>query len=451
MQVGGLNHSERYLARLCRGTFLSLWSFSNLYRQPGTELCDLLVNCGEDIIVFSDKLCEYPDTGDAQLDWNRWFKRAIAKSAQQLWGAEKWLRRDASRVYMDSAGKKELRAPITITEHTRFHLVLVAHGSAEACAAVYQGSGSLIINTMLKGIPAHSETFTVGDLDTTQTFIHILDDNSLDIVLQKQDTISDFTHYLTKRELLLRSGKTIYAPGEEELLAYYLKCLNDRDEHDFVMPETDADGYGFEEGTWLRFLSSAQRQRQVAADEISYFWDQLIENFSYHTLNDSQYYVSEGGYSDGERAIRILAQERRLSRRALSESLWQMITETPKHLRRIRVMPAFRNSLYYAVLLLPYDEKLYKYDYDFYREFRRMMLEATVFVTRLMNPDAEHVVGIAMESGIQPTASSEDLLYFDCSGWNEEIEKQAILDQQQLGILLKPARIEINIKEFPDD
>jgi hypothetical protein len=450
MQQGGVNNSERYLANLCRNTFLSLWSFPNLFRQPGSELCDLLVVCGDDIIIFSDKFCEYPDTGDAQLDWNRWFKRAVAKSAQQLWGAEKWLRRDSSRVFTDNTCKTTLRVPIEITAQSRFHLVLVAHGSAEACSSVYSGSGSLIINTKIKGIKEHIAPFTLGDLDPGQTFVHILDDNSLDIVLQKQDTITDFTHYLIKREQLLRSEKIVYSPGEEELLAYYLKNLNDNDEHDFVLPDTEAEGYGFVEGSWLDYTNDPQRHRQIEADKISYLWDAFIENFSYHTINDSQYYVSEGGYSDGERAIRILAQERRLSRRVLAESLRQMIWETPKDKRRITVMPTLRDQLYYVVLLLPYDEKLYKYDYDFYREFRRMMLEATTFVTRLVNPEAEHVVGIAMESGFQPTASSEDLMYFDCSGWNDEIEKQARLDQQELGILRNPERTEVNFKEYPD-
>ncbi|MGN6640079.1 MAG: hypothetical protein ACTHJ8_14315 [Mucilaginibacter sp.] len=55
-----------------------------------------------------------------------------------------------------------------------------------------------------------------------------------------------------------------------------------------------------------------------------------------------------------------------------------------------------------------------------------------------------------MESGIEPTGSSEDLMYFDCSGWTEEIEIQTLKDQQQFGILLNPQRVEVNHKEYPD-
>jgi hypothetical protein len=63
MQKQGFNESERYLAKLYQNTFLSFWSFLNLFRQPGQELCGLLVVCGDDTIILSDKFCEYPNTG----------------------------------------------------------------------------------------------------------------------------------------------------------------------------------------------------------------------------------------------------------------------------------------------------------------------------------------------------------------------------------------------------
>jgi hypothetical protein len=42
----GLTTSEQYLAKLADKTFLNLWSYPNLYRDVGKELCDLLVVCG---------------------------------------------------------------------------------------------------------------------------------------------------------------------------------------------------------------------------------------------------------------------------------------------------------------------------------------------------------------------------------------------------------------------
>ena len=71
-----------------------LWSYPSLYRDQGVndrgegaEVCNLLVVFEHHAIVFSDKDCEFPDAVDTELAWRRWYKRAILKSAQQVWGA----------------------------------------------------------------------------------------------------------------------------------------------------------------------------------------------------------------------------------------------------------------------------------------------------------------------------------------------------------------------------
>jgi len=101
----GVNDSERYLKSLCDHTFLSLWSYSSIHKTPGKELCDLLVIFEENIIIFSDKDCKFPDTQNIKLDWNRWFKRAIEKSADQAWGAERWIKKNPKRMSEKSGFK----------------------------------------------------------------------------------------------------------------------------------------------------------------------------------------------------------------------------------------------------------------------------------------------------------------------------------------------------------
>ncbi|HDL8215821.1 TPA: hypothetical protein PXQ72_000351, partial [Yersinia enterocolitica] len=67
----GFNESERYLANLCEKTFLSLWSYPNVYTNEGKksangdgkELCDLLVVFGNHVIIFSDKDISFKDSG----------------------------------------------------------------------------------------------------------------------------------------------------------------------------------------------------------------------------------------------------------------------------------------------------------------------------------------------------------------------------------------------------
>lgn len=93
-RADGITPAERYLKRLCDRSFLSLWSYPGVYRDQGhgakggdgKEVCDLLVVFQNHIIIFSDKDCAFPDTGNLELDWSRWYKRAVQKSAEQIWG-----------------------------------------------------------------------------------------------------------------------------------------------------------------------------------------------------------------------------------------------------------------------------------------------------------------------------------------------------------------------------
>jgi hypothetical protein len=123
------NSAESFLLELCENTFLSLWSYPRVFRDQGKkgmgdgkELCDLLVISGEDIIIFSDKYCEFQSDKDESIAWNRWFKNAVANSAKQVWGAERWLRAFPNRVFLNSKCTKPLPLDIKITNKTRFHL-----------------------------------------------------------------------------------------------------------------------------------------------------------------------------------------------------------------------------------------------------------------------------------------------------------------------------------------
>lgn len=70
----GVTAAERYLARLCKRSFLSLWSYPAVFRDQGRpggkgdgkEVCDLLVVFENNVIIFSDKDCEFRGTGDLE-------------------------------------------------------------------------------------------------------------------------------------------------------------------------------------------------------------------------------------------------------------------------------------------------------------------------------------------------------------------------------------------------
>ena len=102
----GVTPSERYLGRLCRKSFLSLWSYPNLRTDEGkrhgkgvgNELCDLLVVFGNDVIIFSDKYIKFNESIDINVAWTRWFRKAVQASVRQLNGAEAWIRKTTAIV-----------------------------------------------------------------------------------------------------------------------------------------------------------------------------------------------------------------------------------------------------------------------------------------------------------------------------------------------------------------
>ncbi|PTX74181.1 hypothetical protein [Sulfitobacter mediterraneus] len=248
----GVTESERYLAILAEKSFLNLWSYPSPYRDQktggkgrgdGKELCDLLVVCGDHIIVFSEKSIEWP-TGEIPIAWARWVKRAVLAAAKQAKGAERWIEEHPNRIFLDRDCKNPFPINLPPQEKRKFHHVIVARGASVQCKKHFAGhSGSLNIQPTLKGNmhcprdPGEATPFAIGDVNPDGSFVHVLDDVSLDIVMNELDTVRDFTDYLGKKEEFVRSGQLLSAQGEENLLAYYAIRINEDGDHDFVVDD----------------------------------------------------------------------------------------------------------------------------------------------------------------------------------------------------------------------
>ena len=209
----GVTASEEKLGRLGYQTFLSLWSYPNLFQKHKLvkELCDLLVVFENHIIIFSDKDCSFGDSGDINTDWLRWYKRAILNSANQLRGAMSWIKKCPDRICMDETGAIPFPLKIEITEETEFHLIAVAHGAYEACKKYWNGGdgGLVITNEPPVNLTDRDncEPFKIGHIfPNGQPFIHVFDDSSYATVLQEMDTIRDFVDYLSDKEKLFCSN-----------------------------------------------------------------------------------------------------------------------------------------------------------------------------------------------------------------------------------------------------
>lgn len=162
----GVTPSERYLKTLCDRTFLSLWSYSGAFRDQGEgralgkgdgkEVSDLLVVFENHVIIFSDKHIRFDNTDSIEVSWGRWFKKAVLKSAQQVWGAERWIRQFPNRLFLDK--RCSIPFPIILPDpaNTIFHRIVVAHDASRVCREHMGGSGSLMLESyVIVGVLRH--------------------------------------------------------------------------------------------------------------------------------------------------------------------------------------------------------------------------------------------------------------------------------------------------------
>jgi hypothetical protein len=451
----GVTASERYLGELCKRSFLSLWSYPGIFRDQGRpggkgdgkEVCDLLVVFENHIIVFSDKYCQFPNSGNLQKDWGRWYKRAIRDSAKQVWGAKRWIKEFPGSLFLDRGCKVRFPIPLPNPAKAIFHCIVVAHDASRRFRELFGGSGSLMLTNDVVGDAHFDMPFMVGQVDPNKGYVHIFDDTALEIVMSTLDTITDFTAYLTKKEQFLTGNIGVVAAGEEELLSAYLRKLNASGEHDFVI-DGNYDRVVFDEGLWKAFERRPERQAQIESDRISYAWDDLIEKFAFHLMTGTQYYTSGRQVSEQEIMFRFLARESRTRRRVLSESLHEVL-ERSLHSTRVleaRVMtPAGPGDPHYVFLFLKRKDGITD---EKYRTVRMNLLAEYCAVTKLKLPEAVHIIGIASEAGLPPQRS-EDLIYLDASNWGPKDEAKAQKIQKELGILQKVTPGERRTYEYP--
>lgn len=456
----GVTEAERYLKRLCDRSFLSLWSYSGVFRDQGRtegkgdgkEVADLLVVFENHIIIFSDKYIRFPRSGDLKADWNKWFRKAVLKSARQVWGAERWLRDFPNRLFLDKQCTVPFPIDLPDIKNATFHRIAVAHDASRCCQERLGGSGSLMIQSSLVGDQHLEHPFTIGRIDPDRGYVHVLDDTTLDIVLTTLDTVSDFVAYLSKKEALLTGNTAISAAGEEELLAEYVARINKDGDHDFIFPKK----FNFillSEGGWAGFLASAERKAQLAANKVSYLWDEIIERFARHLLAGTQYFPAERfrvkrNISEQEKSYRWLARENRTRRRLLARSLISLIEQTPANHRATRVMkPSRPGDPYFVFLLVPHLETVSEKEY---REVRGSLLGACCQVAKVVFPDAKHIVGLATESGFKKgSGRSEDFCHLDASEWSEEMNEHAKSLQRDLNLLTNTKTFAGRELEYP--
>lgn len=400
-----MTRSEELVYRLCTNSFLSLWSYANPRGKKGKELCDILVVCQPNIIIFSVKEVSFKDTGD-EVGWERWRKKAIEESCSQIAGAERWIETNPNVITKD--GEPGLAFPAS----RRVHRIAVALGS--------QGEVPMTFGDFGKG------------------FVHVFDEKSLDTLMTELDTISDFVKYLDDKEAFYQAGKlTLFdGGGEEDLLAFYLASGRTLpDERDFIVLDNDL---------WETFNKDPQVRNKKKLDEVSYVWDQIIEEL-HQTFLDSNLitdvpYTSDK-LTDIEKAIRVMAREDRFSRRLLSISLVEFLQNSRDQRLKSRITDSEMLSTRYVFLIS---------DYDLNRKANMGELLGRCIVARGLNQTKTKVIGLGVEFSKVVEGSSTTVCYLDIPEWTDEWQEKMDYQQREFEYFVKPEAKGLSEDEYPE-
>lgn len=408
------NPSEEFVYKFCSESFFSLWSYPNPLRADGRELCDILVQFRENLIIMSVKDIKFDEhLPDGRVAAERWRRRAIEKSKRQILGAERYLRNKGT-FKVKTAVDGEMKH-IEEINRMRIYRVAVALGSQGMVPFGLAASGDV--------------------------FVHVLEEESFSILMRELDTLSDFVQYLSRKEDFISgfSGRLI-VPGEENLLALYL-----RENRSFVLPE--ADNIHIEAGNYSEFTQLPQYINKRREDRFSYLVDKMINEFI-ETFNegsietfDKYNLVTKTSLTDLEKALDLVASEDRLGRRLLGRSIHEVATNQDLG---ARIQTSSGTGVLYVIYAAPGTMS---------REDRRARLFARCFVALGIcrdKLDKLEVVGIATENYVEGQGHSFDLVYLYLPHWTSDDQKEMERIQNEFGIFRDQQFRNVEYLEYPE-
>ncbi|MDZ5433580.1 SEC-C domain-containing protein [Pseudomonas fluorescens] len=393
------NDSERILNTIATKTFFSLWSYPGIYRDVsnGQEVADLTVFFNNTLILFSDKgEVKFQSHKPVKLAWARWYRAAIKESAKQLHGAEKFIRDHPNRIFTDQSCKELFPYDLS-SKDLKIHLVCVTRGITDAAKQHWDSYGTGSAGTLLSSYRLNEQQtlerpFTINDINPDKTFVHILDETGLHLLLTELATPTDFLNYLDCKEKAVRRGNLIGTGGEEDLLAYYLEGLDERGYGSIRHPATDTSRpYTIHEWMWREFKKSTAYIHHYTIKKSGELWAKILSNFSDSVINAT---VGEGQdlplLSHAE-ILQRLAAENMESRAKLATGLIDKFHTVPELARSSRLMTStcYDDRLYIFVFF-PWDEAYESYEE--YRQERALCMQMYAVVARYKFPDPKEIV-----------------------------------------------------------
>ena len=312
------SRSESFLLQLAERTFLKPWAIPGPAYKAGKEISDLVIPFGDDVIIVSDKACDFDIAAGPDLAWSRWATAAVHDSLKQLGGAMRRLEMPSTRVFVDPGGREPLPFPLAPRERRRYHLVAVARPSKDPTVHP-AGWSSLRYDDDAAGKP-----FVLGRLSVRDEFVHLFDGETIDLLLERLDTAPDFIAYLTARTAALSSGEG-YRFQETDLLAH--ATLNWMQGRGYLIDGPGPTLSPEIEGLWSSFSGSERDLATAEKNRRSRFIDATIGDFHREYLAAQAMPQGHPDASNHEAAMRILAHESRFSRRMIVESLIDLLDE----------------------------------------------------------------------------------------------------------------------------
>lgn len=410
--------SEKLVNELGAKSFLRFWTWPNLFRdqENGKEICDLIIVFGNDILLISDKKIEFNTEKDINVEWKRWYKKAISKSFAQTKGAERWIRDFPNRLFVDKQCKNTFPINIDITK-AKFHHILVTHGLEEALAEKLGYASFQFTNDNSLG---DLEPFKIGLVNQNDPFVHVFTEQTLQDCLGNFDTANDFLEYLKVRESFFRINKKVSLNAEGDLISLWYESYDEsNDSRDiFTHDKLINDSIYLHYPKFSELMEKEEFIRKKEYEKNSYIWDGLIEAFSFHILNGTS--ESNKNWSDIheiESKIRIMAKTNRFQRRILGEAFLDMFHKF-KEKRGTRIVHAENLDQKYLFVGLPFTYH-FRGNVELYRTIRRQMLQDYAYIYKHLNYDLESLVLIGFRS---PTL-------------NEQLSKEFLDDGNDFGYI----------------
>lgn len=370
-----VNESERILTKIATNTFFSLWCYPSLFRSvgKGKELTDLTIYFNNTLILFSDKgHVKFQEHNKIDLAWSRWYRSAVKESAKQLHGAESFVRNHPDKIFLNS--KLQDPFPFDLSRPSiKIHLVAVTRGIGDHAKRYFDSvkpgsSGTLGYFYQVPEKALLEKPFFVGDVVQEKTFVHVLDESGIKLLLEELCTPADFIRYLEVKENAIRKQKLLSSAGEEETLAFYLQEDGGYGFGNIANPpENRGNFFAIPEWEWKHYRYSVDYALRYNHKQKAKHWNEITARFSNCIVDASVGEANDLPFLTHSNAVEVLASENLYSSSLLASTLFDKFGSVPKGARSSRAVPSLSNpGRIYVFVFFPWDD-----DYESYDEYRR--------------------------------------------------------------------------------